>query len=228
MILLAIACLFMAGLNLWILFKDWFDKKYQKRTDTKQNNNNNNNVNENKNLPSIIGKSKYNLREEMEKERLKKQSEELLKRIEDLEKKQLAGVVEENNAPVHSMDLEKEKYPLQEYTGPVSSEEDIILHTVYDKTDAKLAGSQALAFDEMEMVIKSLGGHPVTAEEKTRVPEVMSRFQGTDMYEKLLDRIEGAKEVALAALNEYRENDENNSGEIPSGVNNDFNKYIRL
>jgi hypothetical protein len=60
-ILLAMACFFMACLNLWNIFKDWFDKKYQSRKEEK---NRKENPLTKEPIPNIIGKTKFKLKEE--------------------------------------------------------------------------------------------------------------------------------------------------------------------
>ncbi len=78
-IILVIACLFMAGLNLWNEFSDWFNKKYQKRSDNNQPTKSITKEKQKGIVPNIIGESKFRLR-----------------------------TIEEENIPFHSIELEKE------------------------------------------------------------------------------------------------------------------------
>lgn len=78
-IILVIACLFMAGLNLWNEFSDWFNKKYQKRSDNNQPAKSITKEKQKGIIPNIIGESKFRLRTK-----------------------------EEENIPFHSIELEKE------------------------------------------------------------------------------------------------------------------------
>lgn len=78
-IILVIACLFMAGLNLWNEFSDWFNKKYQKRSDNNQPAKSITKEKQKGIVPNIIGESKFRLRSK-----------------------------EEENTPFHSIELEKE------------------------------------------------------------------------------------------------------------------------
>lgn len=79
-IILVIACLFMAGLNLWNEFSDWFNKKYQKRSDNNQPSKSITKEKQKGIVPNIIGESKFRLRTK-----------------------------EEENIPFHSIELEKEQ-----------------------------------------------------------------------------------------------------------------------
>lgn len=87
-IILVIACLFMAGLNLWNEFSDWFNKKYQKRSDNNQPAKSITKEKQKGIIPNIIGESKFRLRTK-----------------------------EEENIPFHSIELEKE-FPEKEQINP--------------------------------------------------------------------------------------------------------------
>lgn len=87
-IILVIACLFMAGLNLWNEFSDWFNKKYQKRSDNNQPAKSITKEKQKGIVPNIIGESKFRLR-----------------------------TIEEENIPFHSIELEKE-LPEKEQINP--------------------------------------------------------------------------------------------------------------
>lgn len=114
MALLAVACLFMAGLNLWHEFKDWFNKNYQKRKDNEQAGKvQSNEKGKDKDVPpSVIGKSKTVLTFSTANKRQEKEEEKPFHSI-DLE-----------------IDLEKEVIPLDvslgrdnEYNQAVSVDE---------------------------------------------------------------------------------------------------------
>lgn len=87
-IILVIACLFMAGLNLWNEFSDWFNKKYQKRSDNNQPVKSTTKEKQKEIVPNIIGESKFRLRSN-----------------------------EEENTPFHSIELGKE-LPEKEQINP--------------------------------------------------------------------------------------------------------------
>lgn len=87
-IILVIACLFMAGLNLWNEFSDWFNKKYQKRSDNNQPTKSITKEKQKGIVPNIIGESKFRLR-----------------------------TIEEENIPFHSIELEKD-LPEKEQINP--------------------------------------------------------------------------------------------------------------
>lgn len=86
LILLTIACLYMAGLNLWLLFKDWFNERYQKKDETKDTLQKPRMQKDE--IPDIIGKSKTNLRTLQ------------------------AEVEKQENKPFLEIELEKESIPL--------------------------------------------------------------------------------------------------------------------
>lgn len=79
--LLAAACFFMACLNLWNIFKDWFDEKYQSR---QENEGRKESSPTKKPIPDIIGKSKFKLSNER-----KFNQEEALQRDDPLKRKLL-------------------------------------------------------------------------------------------------------------------------------------------
>ncbi|NDV93412.1 hypothetical protein D0T84_00575 [Dysgonomonas sp. 521] len=210
MALLAVACLFMAGLNLWLEFKDWFDKNYQKKNSSKQSNEQGKDRDK---LPSVIGQSKTVFYNKKEQEPKQDRAEE--KKTET-----------EENTPVHSMDLEKEKNPLSGYEGPVSSEDDIILYAGNDRTDVVHAKGQSFTVDEFGLLAKTLQGKPVTKDEQIQVAGTILKAQGTDLYNQFIKQVDGAENRAAAILrkaNEVEENGNTSSVTIP----NNLSKFIR-
>ncbi len=91
-ILLASACLFLAGLNLWNEFKDWFNKTYQRKDRCNAKDDNRNTV-----VSSVMGKSKTVFKSLPVNQNQKKEQE---------------AVKEED-----SIDLEKEAIPLNIASG---------------------------------------------------------------------------------------------------------------
>ena len=86
-ILLAMACFFMACLNLWNIFKDWFDNKYQPRREDK---NRKRHSPPKEPIPDIIGKTKFKLK----KDSISKQTELEPIKPEDPLKKEIAELKE--------------------------------------------------------------------------------------------------------------------------------------
>lgn len=85
-ILLAAACLFMAGLNLWNEFKDWFDKKYERKNSPRYKApayDHNKPVLDERVIPDIVGKSKtdFKLMREQQKEREERQKAEQARKL---------------------------------------------------------------------------------------------------------------------------------------------------
>lgn len=222
-ILLAAACLFMAGLNMWNEFKDWFDKTYQRKDGNRKDEKKTSGskvVLDERGIPDVVGKSRFNLQEE-ELRRKQKQEEQARRLAEVAEKAE-----EEQNKPVHSVDLEKEENPLQEYGGPVSSEEDIILYAGHTKDDAALAGEQAATVDEFNLLAKTLQGKPVPSNEKEQVPGILQRVQGMNIYEQFTRQVQGAEGIAAAILGKADELEENGSTS-PISIPDNLSKFIR-
>ncbi|NDV79432.1 hypothetical protein [Dysgonomonas sp. 511] len=216
-IALVITCLFMAGLNLWNEFKDWFDRKYQQKGQGKPDNQSMDiRKDETKNIPDIIGKSKFNLKEE-ELKRKQRQAEQTRKITVD---------VEENNIPIHSIDLEKEENPLSGYTGPISSEEDIILYQGNGKADIIHEKNQSFTMDEFELLAKTLQGNPIPEKEEKQVPEILQKVQGTNLYEQFITQVNGAEAIAgnILRLAEIDSEMDNNNNSSNTG---NLSKFIR-
>jgi hypothetical protein len=215
MALLAIACLFMAGLNLWNEFKDWFDKTYQ-RKDKKPNNGKDTSENkttlDERGIPDIIGKSKTVLHSRKEPEQTKEKDED-----KEIEK--------DENPPVHSMYLEKEKNA-SETTEPLTSEEDIPIVTTHTKDNAALSGGQSFTFDEFGLLAKTLQGKPVSAYQRDQVPEIRQRVQGTNLYEQFIGQVKGAEDIASAILRKADELEGNKSTSLTPASGN-LSKFIR-
>ena len=210
MAVLAVACLYMAGLNLWILFKDWFNEWYRKKKDRKVARRNSVELDE-RGIPSFVGKSKTDT-----------------KLLASLKNKQQQ--IEENK-PIQGILLEptigrKEPEPATKSTNDllVSSEEEIILCSGYDKSDAELAGNQSFMIDEFELMAKSLQGKPITKGEEHQVAEIIIRAQGTDLYEQMVNQIDGAKQRALIVLKGSEAEESISGGSKNGGF--DLSRYV--
>lgn len=215
-IVLIIACLFMAGLNLWLEFKDWFSKRYQRKDktgDKKQEP-----KPQNEGIPDIIGKSKFNLKDSIERKRLE----------ESIKTKPIASDKDEenNNTPFHSMDLEKKENPLSGYTGVVSSEDEIIVYSGNEKIDVALNNSQSVTMNEFELLAKTLQGNPIQKDEEKQIPEILQRVQGTNLYEQFIGQVNGAEAIAgnILRLAEIDSEMDNNNNSSNTG---NLSKFIR-
>jgi hypothetical protein len=223
-ILLATTCFFMACLNLWNLFKDWFDKKYkpQNRNKDKQSP-----TKGKEPIPDIIGKSKFQLRNEDYRKDAKPTQEEPVKQ-EDPIKKEIAELKElvlqqsrimEENKPFMSIPLEK------------VAPSDIDPDTIDDESVLVLTENQRSPFstgttiDEFELVVKTLKGKPITKEEETQVEQIIPNIEGTDIYNQFTRQIQGAEERAMAILNRIEDKRQALSGNESNGF--DYRKYVR-
>lgn len=213
--LLVIVCLYMAGLNLWLLFKEWFNERYaRKKTNNIEHDPNKRvakvGMSKTTDVPSIIGKSKFNLeKEEQKRNRL------------EVEVKTLKGELEEikKNQPIYSIPLEKENKVNNQ---PISSEDEIIRHSIYDKTDAELASKQSFTMDEFELMTKSLSGKTVTKQEAQQVAYIIPKMKGTDMYQQFIGQVKGAENRAMEILRMSEDDEFDNQ----SGMGN-LSKFIR-
>ncbi|PXV60125.1 hypothetical protein CLV62_13145 [Dysgonomonas alginatilytica] len=79
-------------------------------------------------------------------------------------------------------------------------------------------------FDEFELMTKSLQGKSITKGEEHQVAEIIIRAQGTDLYEQMVNQIDGAKQRALIVLKGYETEESINSGSINGGF--DLSKYV--
>lgn len=220
-ILLAMACFFMACLNLWNIFKDWFDKKYKPR---KEDTGENLQASKREQIPDIVGKSKFRLKEEC----IVKRAETESIKSEDLLKKEIAELKElvlqqskmiEENKPFMSIPLE------------VKESSDIDPDTIDDESIPILTEKERSQFstgttlDEFELVVKTLQGKPITKDEEKEVGYIIPKIEGTDIYNQFTKQIHGAEERAMAILNRI----EDNRQAMPNNetVNFDFMKFIR-
>lgn len=180
---LFVACLYMAGLNLWLLFKDWFNENYAKK-------------NSKDDIPNCIGKSKtiigaskFNLEQERQKQNRLAQEVETLKRE--------LGTIKKNEI-IYSIpleDLKEEKSKEHPLNGePISSEEDIELNANYTKADVELAGSQSVTVDQFELMAKSLSGKTITSVESQQLAEIIPKMKGTSVFQQFLKQVKGAEE----------------------------------
>lgn len=213
-IILIIACLFMAGLNLWLEFKDWFSKRYQRKDETgdkKQEP-----KLQNDRTPDIVGKSKFNLHE-VQVQAAKE------KREREQKQEPAPTPAEQPNPVIHSEQLEQESLPDSE---PAESEEDISLPVaIQDRIDVELQGSQSITIDEFELLAKTLEGKPISQNEEKHVPEILQKVQGTNLYEQFIGQVNGAEKIAsnILALAEI-DSEENNSHSSNTG---NLSKFIR-
>lgn len=186
MILLFFACLFMAGLNLWLIFKEWFNDNYAKKSPKEDTPNYIGKSKSQEDL--IIGESKFNLQREKERYR------QLVQEVESL-KRELRAMKE--NEIIYSVPLSALKeenvtsHPLNGQS--VSSEEDIELNTYYTKEDAELAGNQSITVDQFELMVKSLSGKKITYEESQQVAEILPQMKGTDIFQQFLKQVKSAE-----------------------------------
>lgn len=206
-ILLVIACLFMAGLNLWLEFKGWFSKRYQRKDKTGDKKQEPRLQNEG--IPDIMGKSKFNLREvQIQADREKRERE---------QKQEPAQTpAAQPNPVIHSERLEQEN--LSE-SKPAESEEDISLPVaIQDRIDVELQGSQSITMDEFELLTKTLEGKSISQNEESHVPEILQKVQGTNLYEQFIGQVNGAEKIDsnILALAEI-DSEENNSNSSNSG-----------
>ncbi|MFR9165097.1 MAG: hypothetical protein ACLVKO_02285 [Dysgonomonas sp.] len=217
-IILIIACLFMAGLNLWLEFKGWFSKRYQRKDktgDKKQEPRL-----QNDRTPDIVGKSKFNLHEvQVQADREKREQEQ-----EQKQKQEPAPTLAEQPNPViHSEHLEQESLPDNK---SAESEEDISLPVaIQDRIDVELQGSQSITMDEFELLAKTLEGKPISQNEEKHVPEILQKVQGTNLYEQFIGQVNGAEKIAsnILALAET-DSEANNSNSSNPG---NLSKFIR-
>ena len=220
-ILLATACLFMACLNMWNIFKDWFDKKYQSR---QENKNRKEHSPTKESIPDIIGKSKFKLKED----NIFKQAEPEQIKPEDLLKKEIAELKElvlqqskmiEENKPFMSIPLE------------VKESSDIDPDTIDDESIPILTEKERSQFstgttlDEFELVVKTLQGKPITKDEEKEVGYIIPKIEGTDIYNQFTKQIHGAEERAMAILNKIEDGRQVISGNETDGF--DYMKFIR-
>lgn len=218
-ILLVTACFFMACLNLWNIFKDWFDKKYQSRQkdrDSKEHSPTK------EPIPDIIGRSKFKLKEE----NISKQAEPEPIELENPLKKEIAELKElvlqqskmiEENKPFMSIPLETlvldEEIDYEEESLPVLTEKE------------RSQFSTGTTLDEFELVVKTLQGKAITKEEEIQVEQIMPKIEGTDIYNQFTRQIHGAEERAMAILNKVEDNKQALSGNGADGF--DYRKFVR-
>jgi len=223
-ILLATACFFMACLNLWNLFKDWFDNKYQSKNRDKDKQSP---TKEKESIRDIIGKSKFQLRNEDYRKEEKSTQEEPVKQ-EDPIKKEIAELKElvlqqskmiEENKPFMSIPI-KEVVP-SDIDSDTIDEESIPLLTENQRSPF----STGTSIDEFELVVKTLKGKPITKEEETQVEQIIPKIEGTDIYNQFTRQIQGAEERAMAILNRIEDNRQALSGNEFSRF--DYREYIR-
>jgi hypothetical protein len=218
-ILLAMACFFMACLNLWNIVKDWFDNKYQSRQEDKDKKGSSSTK---KPVPDIIGKTKFKLKED----NISKQAEPELIEPENSLKKEIAELKElvlqqskmiEENKPFMSIPMETlasdEEIDYEEESLPIQSEK------------GRSQFSTGTTLDEFELVVRTLQGKPITKEEEAQVEHIIPKIEGTDIYNQFTKQIHGAEERAMAILNRIEDNKQAFSSDESSGF--DFRKFVR-
>lgn len=218
-ILLATACFFMACLNLWNIFKDWFDNKYQSRQKDKDSKERSPTKEP---IPDIIGKTKFKLKEES----ISKQAEPEPIEPENPLKKEIAELKElvlqqskmiEENKPFMSIPLDTlvsdEEIDYEEEPLPILTEKE------------RSQFSTGTTLDEFELVVKTLKGKPITKEEETQVGCIIPKIEGTDIYNQFTRQIHGAEERAMAILNRVEDSRQALSGNGAEGF--DYRKFVR-
>ncbi len=212
-ILLATVCFLMACLNLWNIFKDWFDKKYEPRKEDKS-------IKEHPQtkepVPDIIGKSKFQLKKQEPPSR----EEPVKKEITELKEwfPQESGKAEEDD-PFMSIPMETEEsirddsMSLEDEDIPVMTEKE---HSPF---------STGTTIDEFELVVRALQGKQITEEEEMQVGYIIPKIEGTDIYNQFTKLIPGAEERSTAILNRIEDNRQIAVGNGDGGF--DFRKYIR-
>jgi hypothetical protein len=223
-ILLATACFFMACLNLWNIFKDWFDKKYQPQNRDKDKQSS---TKGKEPIPDIIGKSEFQLRNEDYRKDAKPTQEEAVT-LEDPIKKEIAELKE---LVLQQSKMIEENKPFMSIPIKEIAPSEIDLETIDDESVLVLTENQRSPFstgtsiDEFELVVKTLKGKPITKEEETQVEQIIPKIEGTDIYNQFTRQIQGAEERAMAILNRIEDNRQVLSGDESGGF--DYRKYVR-
>lgn len=218
-ILLATACFFMACLNLWNLFKDWFDKKYKPRKGDAEE------IQpspQKEQMPDIIGKSKFKLSDERKpkQEEPLKQDNPLKKEIVELKELILQqSKMIEDNKPFISVPMEVRE--LSNIDTDTLDGESIPLLT--EKEHSQFSTGTTL--DELELVVKTLKGKPITKEEEKEVSHIIPKIEGTDIYNQFTKQIHGAEERAIAILNRIEDNRQALSSNGTEGF--DYKGFVR-
>lgn len=214
-IILPIICIYLAGLNLWLLFKDWFNERFEKKQAKENPNKRVGRVGPTKTVDpqSIMGESKYNLEKEATKQsQLEQEIKTLKDELEEFKRNQI----------IHSMPLEKEVEPPPDNRAVSSEEEFLILAPNPDKMDTELSSSQSFTMDEFGLMAKSLSGKAVTRQEEKLVAEIIPKMKGTDMYQQFIGQVKGVENRAMDILRMAEDNEPDNQ----SGMGN-LSKFIR-
>lgn len=201
MILLVIACFYLAGLNLWLEFKSWFNERYERKREKKATKQSEDGLDE-RGIPSFVGRSKYNLQEEkLKREQQRKEREE--KKEEENKKdnkRRPENQFYENQNTYKQVALDElDKHSLVNNQS-VSSEEDIKLDFGYSPQNAVLASGQSATLDEFELLAKSLQGQAITQIQKKEAATIIMKLDGTFIYDQFLNQIQGAEDRASAIL----------------------------
>ncbi|KAA6300335.1 MAG: hypothetical protein EZS26_003528 [Candidatus Ordinivivax streblomastigis] len=202
MLLLVVACLFMACLNLWNLFKEWFDSKYQPR-------------NENKGFsPKKVEERNDGIDKHIYiyKDKLKEKDVDL--------KNEFAAL--KQNEPFMSVGMEKEYPP--NINQVHMEEETIFLETTSRGKENSESFESGITMDEFELVAKALRGKPINKREEQQAGHVITRIAGTELFKEFTLRVCGAQERAEAILNRL-DNEDSNEDDFS---NFDISRYIRV
>ncbi|KAA6320335.1 hypothetical protein EZS27_029881 [termite gut metagenome] len=178
--ILVVACLFMACLNLWNLFKEWFDSKYQPG-------------NENKDSSSEkageqndgIDKHIY-----IYKDQLKEKDVDLKTEFAD----------PKQNEPFLSIDMDMDKKEWLE-------EETVLLETTSRGKENPESFDSGTTMDEFELVAKALRGKPINKREEQQAGHIITKIAGTELFKEFTLRVRGAQERAEAILNRLENED---------------------
>ncbi|KAA6334453.1 hypothetical protein EZS27_017229 [termite gut metagenome] len=200
--MLVVACLFMACLNLWNLFKEWFDSKYQPR-------------NENKDSSSEkVGEQNDGIDKHIYiyKDQLKEKDINVKTEFADLKQ----------NEPFMSVDMEKEYPPNNNQVN--IEEETIFLETTSRGKEHPESFDSGATMDEFELVAKALRGKPINKREEQQAGHVIIKIAGTELFKQFTLQIRGAQERAEAILNRL-DNEDSNEDDFN---NFDISKYIRV
>ncbi|KAA6327855.1 hypothetical protein EZS27_023188 [termite gut metagenome] len=135
--MLVVACLFMAFLNLWNLFKEWFDSKYQPRNENKASSS------------EKVGEQNDGIDKHIYiyKDKLKEKDKGMDVKNEFAAPKQ--------NEPFLSIDMDKKEW---------LEEETVLLETTSRGKEHPESFDSGTTMDEFELVAKALRGKPIKQE----------------------------------------------------------------
>ncbi|KAA6348344.1 hypothetical protein EZS27_004234 [termite gut metagenome] len=202
--LLVVACLFMACLNLWNLFKEWFDSKYQPRNENKDSS------------AERAGEENDGIDKHIYiyKDKLKEKDKGMNVKTEFADLKQ--------NEPSLSIDMEKEYPPNNNQVH--MEEETVLLETTSRGKEHPESFDSGATMDEFELVAKALRGKPINKREEQQAGHIITRIAGTELFKQFTLQIRGAQERAEAILNRL----DNEDSKEDDFSNFDISRYIRV